>query len=326
MTSSAGIAFARSSATSFPNRVRESIVTGYGRGDAPVSWCMSSLERARRQLTRRRFLAGLGVTAATLSLYSGELERHALTIVRQTVRVKNLPTGFHGFSIAQLSDFHYRDFDEPYFLEYAVRQLNLLKPDMVALTGDFITANRVPGSRRSAAADANECASILQGPLRYSTLGNHDTIDAIGVLQALRMHGLNPLNNEHLAIDRSGDRLWIAGLADAYFDIPNLTAAIPKRKPSEPLVLLGHEPDFADTVAQYAPVDLMLAGHTHGGQIRLPLVPPLFLPGMGVKYVHGLFSLRGNTQLYVNRGLGTMHLPFRLNCPPELTLMTLQPA
>ena len=290
---------------------------------------MPSLERARQQLTRRRFLAGLGVTAATLSLYSGELERHALTTVRQTVRVTNLPTAFHGFTIAQLSDFHFRDFDEPYFIEHAVQQLNLLKPDLVALTGDFITANRVPGSHRSAAADANDCASILSGihcPLRFSTLGNHDTVDPAGVLQALRTHGLNPLDNEHLAIDRGGDRLWVAGIADAYFDVPNLALAMPRRKPSEPLILLGHEPDFCDTVAQYAPVDLMLAGHTHGGQVRLPLMPPLFLPGMGVKYVHGLFRLRGNTQLYVNRGLGTMHLPFRLNCPPELTLLTLRPA
>ena len=290
---------------------------------------MSSLERARRELTRRRFLAGLGVTAATLSLYSGELERHALTTVRQTVRVANLPPAFHGFTIAQLSDFHYRDYNEPYFIRHAVEQVNLLKPDLVALTGDFITASRVPGSRSSAAADANDCASILAGitcPLRFSTLGNHDTVDPTGVLKALRVHGLNPLNNEHTAIDLRGDRLWIAGLADAYFDVPNLTAAIPKRNPSEPLILLGHEPDFADTVAQYASVDLMLTGHTHGGQVRLPLMPPFFLPSMGLKYVHGMFVLRGNMQLYVNRGLGTMHLPFRLNCPPELTLLTLQPA
>lgn len=290
---------------------------------------MSSLERARRELTRRRFLAALGVTAATLSLYSGELERHALTTVRQTVRVANLPSAFHGFTIAQLSDFHYRDYNEPYFIEHTVQQLNLLKPDLVALTGDFITASRVPGSRNGAAADANECAVILAGitcPLRFSTLGNHDAVDPTGVMQALRVSGLNPLNNQYLAIDLGGDRLWIAGLADAYADIPNLSAAIPKRRPSEPLILLGHEPDFADTVAQYDPVDLMLAGHTHGGQVRLPLLPPFFLPSMGLRYVQGMFHLKGNMQLYVNRGLGTMHLPFRLNCPPELTLLTLQPA
>lgn len=290
---------------------------------------MRPLDRARRQLTRRRFLAGAAITAASLALYSGELERHALTVVRHTVRLRNLPTSFHGFTIAQISDIHYRDFDEPYFVEHAVNQLNLLKPDMVALTGDFITAHRVPGGgMQSARNDANECASILAGiscPLRYCSLGNHDSVDVPGVLAALRNHGLDALSNQHTALERGGDRLWVAGIADAYFDVPNLPAALPHRKPNEPVVLLGHEPDFADSVSTIGGVDLMLCGHTHGGQVRLPLLPALFLPAMGVKYVHGLFTL-GATQLYVNRGLGTMHLPFRFNCPPEITLLTLQPA
>ena len=297
---------------------------------APVSWCMHSLARARRQLTRRRFLVGGAVTAAAFSLYSGELERHALTIVRKTVQIANLPTAFHGFTIAQISDIHYRDFDEPYFVEHAVSQINGLNPDMVALTGDFITAHRVPGlSVATAQGDANECAAILSGlrcPLRFCSLGNHDSVDPAGVLRALRNQGLTALDNQYTAIDRKGDRMWVSGIADAYYDVPNLPAAIPKRRPNEPLILLGHEPDFADTVAQYHPVDLMLAGHTHGGQIRLPLLPAFFLPAMGVKYVNGLFSVGPRTQLYVNRGLGTMHLPFRFNCPPELTLLTLQPA
>ena len=290
---------------------------------------MHSLDRARRQLTRRRLLAGGAVTVAALSLYSGELERHALTVSRVTVPVIDLPTAFHGFTIAQVSDIHYRDFDEPYFVEHTVNQINQLKPDLVALTGDFITAHRVPGAPQSVpVGDANECAAILSRiacPLRFCSLGNHDTVDTAGVLSALRTHGLTAFDNQHTAIDLRGDRLWIAGLADAYFDVPNLAATLPARKAGEPLVLLGHEPDFADTVAQYRPVDLMLAGHTHGGQIRLPLLPAMFLPAMGTKYVSGLFRL-GNMQLYVNRGLGTMHLPFRLNCPPELTLLTLQPA
>lgn len=290
---------------------------------------MRPLDRARRQLTRRRFLAGGAITAASLALYSGELERHALTVVRQTVHIRNLPTSFHGFTIAQISDIHYRDFDEPYFVEHAVNQLNLLKPDMVALTGDFITAHRVPGGGiKSADDDANECASILAGiqcPLRFCSLGNHDSVSVPGVLAALRNHSLTALSNQYTAIERGGDRLWVAGIADAYFDVPNLSTALPRRKAGEPVVLLGHEPDFADTVATVGGVDLMLGGHTHGGQIRLPLLPAMFLPAMGIKYVHGLFTLV-KTQLYVNRGLGTMHLPFRFNCPPELTLLTLQPA
>ena len=295
---------------------------------------MPSFGNAHRVLTRRRFLAGAAVTAAALSLYSGELERHALTTVHRTVRIRNLPTPFHGFTIAQLSDFHYRDFNEPYFMEHAVHAVNRLNPDMVALTGDFITAHRIPDSagmdsEKMRIEDANDCAAILQGltcPMRFCSLGNHDAYSTKGILAALRANHLDPLYNDHFAIDRGGDRLWVAGLADAYFDVPNLATALPKRKENEPIVLLGHEPDFADTVANYSPVDLMLAGHTHGGQIRVPLMPAMFLPAMGVNYVSGLFQIHNGMQLYVTRGLGTMHLPFRLNCPPELTLFTLQPA
>ena len=274
------------------------------------------------------------MTAAALSLYAGEIERHALMTVHRTVLIRNLPPSFHGFTIAQMSDFHYRDFNEPYFIKHAVQAVNRLNPDMVALTGDFITAHRIPetaseSSSKTHAEDANDCASILSGlscPLRFCSLGNHDAVDSQIVLTALRANHLTPLDNEHFAIDRGGDRLWVAGLADAYFDVPNLPKALPKRKANEPLVLLGHEPDFADTVASYRPVDLMLGGHTHGGQVRFPLLPAMFLPALGVKYVSGLFSVGNGMQLYVNRGLGTMHLPFRFNCPPELTVLTLQPA
>jgi predicted MPP superfamily phosphohydrolase len=285
-------------------------------------------------MTRRRFLAGGALSVAALSLYSGEIERHALQTVKRTVRIKNLPVAFHGFTIAQLSDFHYRDFDEPYFVEHAVQTVNRLNPDMVALTGDFITAHRILGQADSAQVktrftDANECAEILKGlicPLRFSSLGNHDSAEPKNIVKALRENYLTPLYNEHFAIDKGGDRLWVAGIADAYFDVPSLPTALPKRKPNEPVVLLGHEPDFADTVAAYGPVDLMLGGHTHGGQVRIPFLPAMLLPAMGVKYVSGLFEVGNGMQLYVNRGLGTMHLPFRFNCPPELTFFTLQPA
>jgi predicted MPP superfamily phosphohydrolase len=290
---------------------------------------MPSLSNARRQLTRRRFLAGGAVTVAAMSLYSGELERHALTTVRRTIQIANLPTAFHGFRIAQISDIHFRAYDEPYFVQHAVNTVNRLKPDMVAITGDFITAHRtLTDNIRTNVKDANECAEILKGlqaPLRFCSLGNHDVEAQDQILPVLAANGLTPLRNVHQAIDLRGDRLWVAGIADAYFDVPNLAMALPPRKVGEPVVLLGHEPDFVDRLVEAGGADLMLAGHTHGGQVRIPLAPALFLPAMGVKYVEGLFHF-GNTQLYVNRGLGCMHLPFRFNCPPEVTVMTLQPA
>jgi predicted MPP superfamily phosphohydrolase len=293
---------------------------------------MPSLAHAQSVLSRRRFLAGSVISVAALGVYALEIERHVLTTVQKTVLIRNLPTAFHGFKIAQLSDFHYRSYDEPFFIRHAVKSLNALQPDLVAMTGDYITSHRAPtrGDVPVGLRDADECAEILSGircPLRFCSLGNHDAYLAPAIRERLRKHGLTPLNNEFTAIDVKGDRLWVAGLADAYFDIPNIATTIPRRKVGEPILLLGHEPDFADTVVEHTSgVDLMLAGHTHGGQVRFPFVPPMLLPAMGDRYVEGLFALGKGTQLYVNRGLGCMHLPIRFNCPPELTLLTLQPA
>jgi uncharacterized protein len=290
----------------------------------------STAEKHGSLLTRRQFLEGSAIAvSAGLALYSGMIERHNLTIEHRTVRIANLPPAFHGFRIAQLSDFHYHSYDESWFVRHAVDEVNKLQPDMVALTGDFITAHRIGGTPQTSFRDAMECTEILRGikcPLRFSTLGNHDAVITDGVRHALTVHGLNPLNNLYMPIDIKGDRLWVAGLADAYFDIPDLPRALPHRKANEPVVLLGHEPDFVDTVAQYGVVDLMLAGHTHGGQIRLPGLPAILLPALGTKYVEGLYRAPKGAQIYVNRGLGCMHLPFRLFCPPELAVITLQPA
>lgn len=289
---------------------------------------MPSLQRARSVLTRRRFLAGSAFAAAATAAYAAGIERHILTTVRKTVSIRNLPEAFHGFRIAQLSDFHFKNYDEPFFVKHAVDTVNEIAPDMVALTGDFITAHFEAGLRRNML-EANACAEILREikcPLRVCTLGNHDAASKSVVVDALRANNLLLLENRHMALDVRGDRMWVAGLADAYYDVPALPKAIPTRTAQQPVVLLGHEPDFAVDVERYGGVDLMLAGHTHGGQVRLPFLPPTLLPAMGQIYVEGLYTVGPGTQLYVNRGLGCMHLPFRLNCPPELTVLTLQPA
>jgi uncharacterized protein len=135
------------------------------------------------------------------------------------------------------------------------------------------------------------------------------------------------LADTYVPIERDGRRLWLAGTRDALEQRPNLDAAIPKaRNPrQEPLIMLSHEPDFADWAIGHD-ISLMLSGHTHGGQIRVPFLPPLILPDMGRRYLDGLFHLRDGMQLYVNRGIGAVGLPFRFRCPAEITLLTLQPA
>ena len=175
------------------------------------------------------------------------------------------------------------------------------------------------------------CAEILsriECPLRYAILGNHDVlVSANAVTDALVTHGIPVLANSSVPIERDGRRLWLAGMQDALQQRPDILTALPAgRNPDkEPLILLAHEPDFADQVLGRQ-IDLVLSGHTHGGQIRIPFLPPLLLPELGTKYVEGLFRLRDGTQLYVNRGIGAVNLPFRFRCPPEISVITLQPA
>jgi predicted MPP superfamily phosphohydrolase len=281
------------------------------------------------RFSRRKFLIGTGTAAAGLALYSGEVARHEVSIETLTIPIANLPTPFHGYRIVQISDIHLDEFTEPYFLERIVHRVNALDPHLVLLTGDFVTHGAFTFiDARSSAYRCAEILSALTAPLRYAILGNHDVV--VGsplVIEALTSYGTPVLVNQNIAIEQGGDRLWLCGVDDPSTSRPNLNLAIPAQ-PGAPVILMAHEPDYADDVVLHprAPlIDLMLSGHTHGGQIRLPIVGALVLPPLGEKYVEGLFHFN-NMQLYVNRGLGTVGLPFRLNCPPEITLLTLQPA
>jgi uncharacterized protein len=281
------------------------------------------------RFTRRNFLMGAGATAAGFTLYSGEIARHEIDIVQRPIAITNLPGPFHGYRIVQISDIHLDEYTEPFFLERIVRQVNTLAPDLVLLTGDFITRGSLTFiAGRHAVHRCAEILTTLSAPLRYAILGNHDVaFNAPMVTEALTSHGTPVLINQHLPIERTGARFWLCGVDDPGTSHPDLDLAIPD-KPDGPVLLMAHEPDFADYVMGHPRghlVDLMLAGHSHGGQIRLPFLGPLVLPPMGEKYPEGHYRFN-RMQLYVNRGIGTVGLPFRLNCPPEITVFTLQPA
>jgi uncharacterized protein len=281
-------------------------------------------------LTRRNFLRLAAVSAAGLAVYAGEFERHALEVSPVTITIPRLPAAFAGMKIVQVSDIHFEEYTEAFFLETVVRRVNALQPELVVLTGDFVSSKPLP--RRWDAGLAYHCAEVLSGiecPLRYAILGNHDVkAGASAVIHALETHKIPLLADQSIPLDRNGERVWLAGMRDALEQRPDIQALLPgqRRSEREPLILLAHEPDFADHLLLAKPdarIDLILSGHTHGGQVRFPLLPPLLLPPLGKKYVHGLFQLAGGTQLYVNRGVGTVGLPFRLDCPPEITWITL---
>ena len=277
-------------------------------------------------ITRRNFIIGSSAAGLGLATYAGTHGRHQIELTKRTIPIRNLPDAFQGFRIAQISDIHLEEYTEAFYLEEFVRRINALKPDLVLLTGDFISAG--PRAFSFAHKAAGVCAEILEGltcPQRYAILGNHDvTVGPEHVIQPLQAHGTPVLVDSYVPIERGKDHIWLSGACDPGTSTCYLDMAIPPM-PNAPVIFMAHEPDFVDTVVQHPRfplIDLMLSGHTHGGQVRLPVLGPLILPTMGKKYVEGIFHF-DHMQLYVNRGVGTVGLPFRFNCPSELTELTL---
>ena len=285
------------------------------------------------KLTRRALLRGSALGAAALALYSGEIERHWIDHRRMAIPIRGLAEAMDGFRLAQVSDIHLESWTEPFFLREAVRLVNRIRPDAVMLTGDFISTDE-HGTRFPLAA-MHRCAEILAGlecRTIYGILGNHDAqVNPVAVVETLAERGIPVLRNRAVAIERDGARFWLAGIDDMLAGRPKLDETIPEKIRNitdEPVILLGHEPDPALEIARQpagASVRLMLSGHTHGGQVRLPFFGALTLPPKGRRYVEGLYTV-GGMQLYVNRGLGTVGLPFRFDCPPEITEITLRSA
>lgn len=288
-----------------------------------------------RFLTRRVFLKAGLLGAVGLPLYSAEIGRHWVEVTERDIVLPGLSPAFDGMRIAQLSDIHMDNFTEPFFLRHVVDRVNSLKPDAVCLTGDFVTATSKPSARlkKFAIGSAWHCAGILAGlesKTRYAVLGNHDfEIGPKDISDALTANGIAVLRDAYVPIERGNARIWLAGLNDPLTGHPNPELAIPEsiqNLPNEPVVLLCHAPDYADHLLAHPvgrAVGLMLSGHTHGGQICLPLLGAVVLPPLGRKYIEGWFRL-GGMQLSVNRGIGAIGLPFRFNCPPEITLITLR--
>jgi hypothetical protein len=214
----------------------------------------------------------------------------------------------------------------------AIEMVNQLTPDLVVLTGDFVTlpmfANHFNGRRR-AALDAEPCAQLLS-QLRarvgkFSVLGNHDVgANRRIISDILNSHDLPALHNRSIPLERAGARIWLSGLDDYLDGSPDIALALQGIPRDEAVVMLIHEPDAADAVKKF-PVDLQLSGHSHGGQIWIPGFGAPWLPRLARKYPRGLHQL-GSLTLYTNLGLGTIRLPIRLNCPPEVTLITLRAA
>jgi uncharacterized protein len=261
-------------------------------------------------------LFGLGI--ASLVGYGFYLEPRWLETPQVEASLAGLPPSLDGLRIALISDLHAGPHFGPQDMNRVVAATNALRPDLIALLGDYVT--RDPADVRVAAGGA----AGLRAPLGVvGILGNHDHwVNAALVTDALSAAGVRMLRNAGMPIERGGGRLWLAGLDDLRWGRPDLPAALNGAREGEVTVLLAHNP-LSVHLAERLGVPLVLSGHTHGGQVRLPGIGPLILPIDDRGLSQGLRRV-GNTQIYVTRGVGVGTPPARLGARPEITLLVLR--
>ena len=277
-------------------------------------------------ISRRTFLrrTAAGLTGATgLGFGYGFWEAAHIRVSRHTVPVPNLPAAFAGKSVAVLGDLHNGPFVGIDFIRAAVRLTNSLNPDMVALVGDY--AHKGDDAHRQLP-PCLEALSALTAPLGVFVVpGNHDMQRGGAVYRELvAATPLTDLTNGNRRLALGGDHLWLAGVDDLWWGKPNLDRALAGVPTGAPVILLSHNPDFAEDRPD-ARVGLVLSGHTHGGQVYLRGVGSGWLPSKyGAKYRHGLVTGPASA-VFVTRGLGEAGVPLRMNAPPEVCLLTLAP-
>ncbi len=280
----------------------------------------------RDVISRRRFLKtavggvlGLGLPAIGASAYVTRIEPYMLDVTRLILPLRGLPPAFAGTTIVQISDWHLGGWMAVERMMAIADVVNTLQPDIIAITGDFVTRiwAYTPG-------EITRILRSLQANERIvATLGNHDYwTHAPTVRAAIREAGVTLLDNATITLRRDGAALYLVGVDDIWEEHHDLDRALADVPDGAATVLLAHEPDFADEAAATGRIGLQLSGHSHGGQVRLPGKGALILPHLGRKYDSGLYRING-MMLYVNRGLGMVAPYVRFNCPPEVTHITL---
>jgi hypothetical protein len=278
---------------------------------------------------RRRWASWIGRNWARVS-YGYRIEPTWLEVNQVAVPVKGLPEEFAGFRIVQLTDFHCSRQVTVDYLQKAVDLAGEQQGDAVVLTGDFIHKGYRYIDRVA------EVLGRLSAPFGvYAVLGNHDfsVRNALGlrryrhlhlaVAEALRTRGIWVLRNEAVRIERQRARLYLVGVDDLWSRVCDLDRAFSDLDPVVPRVVLAHNPHTVERLAGRR-CDLMLSGHTHGGQVNWPGLGRPMLTRRGRRFAAGLYCFH-ETYLYVNKGIG-FGIRFRFGVRPEVAVATLHPA
>jgi len=264
------------------------------------------------------------------------MNSRALSLSRLEVHLNRLPSLFDGLKVGQITDIHAGPLVSREQLRRGIDLMMVVRPDLVALTGDFLSgATKIlwtsyGGFKQRHYEYCMEELSKISAPLGvFAVLGNHDFWsgkEVTGKIAAgLKSIGVRVLRNEAVFLERGAERLYLVGVDDYWEGSYNLAQSLRGIHEDSCRILLSHNPDVNEDIElSRSRIDCVISGHTHGGQIVLPFVGAPYLPSpFGQKYRAGLVS-DGERQTYVSRGLGVFFAPVRLNCPPEVTVLTLR--
>lgn len=274
-----------------------------------------------------RLIALAGFGGIGTLLYALQIEPRWIDWRHRRLQIEGLSRAFNGYRLVQLSDLHLAEGKllTPIDFQQLIRQVNDLHPDAVVITGDFVS--RFDATSRAGIA---ELAELQTRDGVFAVSGNHDYwTDIRGVVQAVEAAGVTFLTNAHHLIRRASAELVIAGVDDVWEGAPDLDQALRGVSPETPVILLAHEPNYAEIAVRERRVKLQLSGHSHGGQVRIPGVGPLALPDLAWAYPMGLYQVPDakqpshNLWVYTNRGLGLAEMPLRFHCRPEVTIFHL---
>lgn len=289
-------------------------------------------------MNRRAFLkySLRGLVVATLGKGYYNAGAAQVELVRVLIKIRQLPVALHGLKIGLLTDFHASSIVSEELIKAAADLVMSERPDLIALTGDFVSGATkfLSGSIGTFHLQYLErCAvalSRLTAPLGiYGVLGNHDFWSGSTSVKAIcdtlnKRVGVIWLRNANIELKKAGESFHLLGVDDYWESSCSLTAACKGVNRDSIKILLSHNPDINDDIASVKErIDLVLSGHTHGGQVVAPFLGQPVIPSkFGQKYRQGLIR-DGERQTYVSRGIGCLLVPIRLNCMPEATVLTL---
>jgi predicted MPP superfamily phosphohydrolase len=286
----------------------------------------------RPVFSRRDFLKLLKAAAIEVPVlgfgtwyYGHYIEPEHVEVVNITLILPHLPRTYSGVKLAQISDIHIGGLMTVERLGTFLDMVASQQPDLVVITGDFVIGGVWNYEIEAMVASLTEMLEpFARRFTTFAVLGNHDyLVDADAVREMLVECGITELENSLFQLRRGDDQLYLAGLDDLLLGHPRIDDVLSGLPEKACAILLVHEPDRAEHTAATGRFDLQISGHSHGGQVIVPPVGPIFLPELGSKFPLGLYKT-GGMYHYTNRGLGTTGVDMRINCRPEISLFTLQ--